>query len=33
MKFEVKATEKFQQQFNKLPEKYKTQIKNKVELI
>ncbi len=33
MKFEVVATESFQQQFNKLPEKYKKQIKNKVELV
>ncbi len=33
MRFEVKATESFQQQFDKLPEKYKKQIKKKVELI
>lgn len=33
MKFEVKATEAFQQQFDKLPDKYKNQIKKKVELI
>jgi len=33
MKFEVKATESFQKQFDELAEKYKRQIKNKVELI
>ena len=33
MKFEVKATESFQKQFNDLPEKYKRQIKNKTDLI
>lgn len=33
MKFEVVATESFQEQFNKLPEKYRNLIKNKVELI
>lgn len=33
MNFEVKATESFKQQFDRLPEKYKKQIKKKVELI
>ena len=33
MKFEIKATESFQQQFDKLLEEYKRQIKKKVELI
>jgi len=33
MKFEVKATESFQQQFDELSEKYKRQVKKKVELI
>ncbi|MBS3054867.1 MAG: type II toxin-antitoxin system RelE/ParE family toxin [Candidatus Aenigmarchaeota archaeon] len=33
MKFDVKATEIFQQQFDKLSDEYKRQIKKKVELI
>lgn len=33
MKFKVVATKFFQQQFGKLPEKYKKRIKNKAELI
>ncbi len=33
MKFDIKATEVFQRQFDKLSEKYKLQIQKKVELI
>jgi len=33
MKFEIRATPAFQQQFDTLPEKYKRQIKRKVELL
>ena len=33
MRFEIKATKFFQKQFDGFPDKYKIQIKNKIELI